>query len=129
MNWFFTSNHPAVPECRRSAFASQAQLERTEFIRSAMLETLEDLATPDARALMLRILVAGDAERLWYLRPDAMSVLASRHGEVLARQTLARISVHFRDVLPEGLASQLRAANPATPPARTRRLETLQETS
>ncbi|MDB5874972.1 MAG: hypothetical protein JWQ07_4414 [Ramlibacter sp.] len=119
MNWFFASGGQ-VPAMQR---------QHTELIRSAMLEALEALACPAARALMLRILCAGDAERLWYLRPEAMSVLASHQGEALARQTLARISVLFRDVLPEGLASQLRASGPANTPARYRRLEILEETS
>ena len=109
MNWFSVSSGQASRGRGRPAFTPAAHRERTEVIRAAMLEALEGLAAPEARALMRRILGAGDAERLWYLRPEAMSILASAHGEAFARQTLARLSVHFKDVLPAGLASELRA--------------------
>jgi hypothetical protein len=112
MNWFSVSSGQAARPGRRPAFTPAAHRERTEVIRAAMLETMEGLATPEARGLMRRILCAGDAERLWYLRPEAMSILASSRGEALARQTLAQLSVHFKDVLPGGLASELRAAGP-----------------
>ncbi|HSH91819.1 MAG TPA: hypothetical protein VK996_17675, partial [Ramlibacter sp.] len=127
MIWFTASrphrnvDAPPVP-------SPVAKQERIDVIRSALLEVLDAVQTPDSRALMVRVLCADDAERLWYLRPHAMSVLASWQGEAVARQTLVRISVLFQDVLPEGLASQLRAVGKVTPLA-SRRLETFQETS
>ena len=119
MNWF-SASAPQPAEARREPHSPQVHQERCDVIRSAMLECLAGLPCPNARALMLRIHCAGDAEHLWYLRPETMSVLASRHGEALARQTLARISVLFQDVLPEGLASQLRAVGRITPSAQLR---------
>jgi len=129
MNWFFTSPRQAALERRRGGTAPGAQQERAEAIRCAMLDTLDGVATPAARALTLRIFHAGDVERLWDLRPEAMSVLASWRGEAFARQALARISVHFKDVLPEGLDSKLRAVDPAPSPAANRRLLAQEETS
>ena len=128
MNWFSASRPQPGTECRAAAQPPAVRRERTEAIRLAMLKTLDGARTPEASQLMQRIRYAGDAERLWYLRPETMSVLASLQGEALARKALARISVLFQDVLPEGLASQLRAVGKVTPIA-SRRLETFQETS
>ena len=108
MNWFSSGRPQAGHESPSVGRAHAIQKERTEVIRAAMLEALADADTPAARMLMLRIHCAGDAVGLWYMRPEAMSVLAARHGEAMARQTLARLGVHFREILPEGLASQLR---------------------
>ena len=127
MIWFTASRPPRTVDARLVPTPVFIQ-ERIDVIRSALLEVLDAVQTPDSRALMVRVLCADDAERLWYLRPHAMSVLAALHGEANARQTLARISVLFQDVLPEGLASQLRAVGKVTPIA-SRRLETFQETS
>ena len=127
MIWF-TASRPQPNDSARQVQSPARLQERIDVIRAALLEVLDRVQTPDSRALMVRVLCAGDAERLWYLRPQAMSVLASWQGEALARQTLARISVLFQDVLPEGLASQLRAVGRITPAA-SRRLESFQETS
>lgn len=115
MNWFSPSRPLATLESMDAGPASAVRRERTEAIRLAMLRTLDSANTTEAGHLMQRIRYAGDAERLWYLRPDTMSVLASLRGEALAREALNGISVLFRDVLPEGLASQLPAAKPGQP--------------
>jgi hypothetical protein len=93
--------------------------EATELIRAALSEPLDGSPCPFARNLLLRIKFASDAEHLWYLRPEAMSVLASLHGEAHARQTLARITPLFQDVLPDGLASKLRADGAGKSPKET----------
>lgn len=84
--------------------------ENTEAIRAAMLRLLDaDTEAGATGSLARRVLFASDAEGLWYLRSEIMSVLASSRGEAAARELLAGISVLFHEVLPEGLASPLRA--------------------
>jgi hypothetical protein len=128
MRWFSTSSGQASPS-RPAVPALAAYRQKTESIRAALIAALNGSTTTGARTLVARIQFAGDAENLWYLRPEAMSVLASLHGEAQARDALARISTLFQDVLPEGLASQLRAAGAANSPAFSRRRETLKETA
>jgi hypothetical protein len=121
MNWFTTSPSAALsPRPWGSRSASHAAA--TETIRSALLGALAGSANPGARSLSHRIHFAPDAERLWHLRPEAMSVLAVVHGEARAREALAGISTLFQDVLPDGLACKLRTAGP-------RRSDNLKETA
>ncbi len=128
MRWNLTNPGPAISG-RCAPLVGLACRERTERIRSALIETLQGSVTPAARILMQRIQYAGDAERLWYLRPEAMSVLASLHGEARAGEALSRISPLFQDVLPDGLASQLRVTGQGRSPAHSRRPEHLKETA
>jgi hypothetical protein len=53
-----------------------------------------------------RIRYASEVMALWYLRGDLMALLASRHGEVRARQNLKEITGMFADMLPKGLRSR-----------------------
>ena len=129
MNWFSSGRSQAGSESAGAGHAHAIHREGTETIRAAMLETLAGADSPAARMLMLRIHCAGDAVGLWYMRPEVMSVLASRHGEAMARQTLARLSVHFRELLPEGLAAQLRPAASCAISVHSRRLDFIEETS
>ena len=109
MNWFSSSRGLAGGDAADAGPALATHQERTEALRSAMLEALAGIGpAPEARALMHRIHFAGDAVCLWYMRPEVMSMLASHHGEAVARQTLARLGIHFQGILPQGLASQLR---------------------
>ena len=104
MNWFSSSRGQAGSDACGAVHAHAVHKERTEVIRAAMLEALAGTDAPAARVLMLRIHCAGDAVGLWYMRPEVMSMLASRHGEAAARRTLARLGIHFQGVLPEGLS-------------------------
>ena len=109
MTWF-SSGRPAGGDSFGPGPAPALHRQRTEAVRAAMLEALAGTDQPAARSLVIRVHCAADAVGLWYLRPEVMSVLAARHGEAAARQTLARLGVHFRDILPEGLASRPRPA-------------------
>jgi hypothetical protein len=97
MNWFSSS----------AGQVQAAPRERIEAIRAAMLEALAGTDAPGSRLLMLRVHCAEDAVGLWYMRPEVMSMLASRHGEATARRTLARLGTHFQGVLPAGLERPL----------------------
>lgn len=114
---------------RRFPSASAICHEKTESIRAALMETLNGAATPDALALIQRIRYASDAQRLWYLRPEVMSALASLHGEARAREALARISTLFQGVLPDGLACKLHCAPSDRGLAPTQPLEFLKESA
>jgi hypothetical protein len=118
MRWFLTSPGAAPAQVPR---APGSLREKTDSIRAALIEPLRGVSTTDARILIQRIEYAGDAQQLWYLRTEAMGVLASLRGEAHARETLTRISELFQDVLPDGLACS--CASPARPLARQRRGE------
>jgi hypothetical protein len=73
-------------------------------IRDSMLGLLEDEG--DKPHVKRRIRYAVDVQALWYLRGDLMSVLASRHGEAVARAKLSSINDMFENLLPQGLRSR-----------------------
>lgn len=128
MRWFLTSLGLALT-ARRLPSSSAIYRERTESIRAALMETLNGAATPDALGLIQRIRYASDAQRLWYLRPEVMSALASLHGEAHAREALARVSTLFQGVLPDGLACKLHAGGCDRGLAPTQPLEILKESA
>jgi hypothetical protein len=94
---------------RKSAGRNDGQhavRQKTSLIQKAMLECLDGDVSQPARAVARRIHLASDAAGLWQLRGDVMTALALRHGEALARQQVASFTPLFREVLPEGSASQ-----------------------
>ena len=99
MRWF-QSNPGLTPASHRVTPCKPFYRERLERIRAALADALP----PGTEMLAHRIEYAADAELLWNLRPEVMSVLSCRHGEAHARQVLDRISPLFQDVLPDGLA-------------------------
>ena len=80
--------------------------EGTEEIRDAMLASLGPTAARHFPHIVRRIRYADDIHALWYLRGDLMGALASMHGESAARQTIAKITAHFRGLLPGSLSSR-----------------------
>jgi hypothetical protein len=88
-----TRKRPAAP------VGEQLRL-RTELVRAAILESLDGAASADAAALARRARAARGAERLWYLRVDLMTVLASAFGEAAARRKLREINELFQELLP-----------------------------
>jgi len=85
---------------------------KTEAVRSAILEILDQDGSARAESLARRVRHAADAEHLWHLRGEVMSVLASSQGEAVARDKLQNIGALFLEVLPNGLAAQLRHRGP-----------------
>lgn len=112
MSWLSSSLGLQARRAGGGAQSRGAAHREIESIRAAMLRLLDaDSAKPGAAsALIHRVRYASSAEGLWYLRSEIMSVLASSRGEAAARALLADISVLFHEVLPEGLASPLRAS-------------------
>lgn len=125
MRWFQTNPAPATAAVRQTP-ASNEYGRTTDRIRAALLDALDGAPSQGARNLMLRIHFAADPELLWYLRPAVMCELAAMRGEAQAHETLVRISPLFQDVLPEGLASKLRAADCAPHAARSTRRANLE---
>ena len=78
----------------------------TEDVREAMLVALGPSGSKHFPHITRRIRYAGDIHALWYLRGDLMGALATMHGEVVARQTIARITAQFRGLLPGSLTSR-----------------------
>ncbi|HXD41821.1 MAG TPA: hypothetical protein VN649_14745 [Ramlibacter sp.] len=96
----FSSGHPSAPP--------QSALEEVgiEDIRTSMLALIGDIEEPKFLHVGRRIRYASEVMGLWYLRGDLMALLASRHGEVQARENLKTITDMFEDMLPRGLKSR-----------------------
>ncbi len=80
--------------------APAAPAERIEAVRKAMLQALEQSSDATHLALERKLLFAKDIGELWYARPDLMNAVAARLGESNARESLARITVLFKDLQP-----------------------------
>ena len=80
-----------------------------EKIRDSMLAALADGGSGGEKELRLELRIghAPDASGLWALRSELMAVLASAQGEARAVRKLQQLTGLFRDVLPQGLASEL----------------------
>ena len=76
---------------------------RTEDIRQLMLGEMGDFGETNFPSISRRVRYATDAQGLWYARGDVMEVLATLHGEAIAREKLRRISDEFTGLLPSGL--------------------------
>jgi hypothetical protein len=77
-----------------------------EDIRDAMLALAGNLEDKRFAHVGRRIRYAADAVGLWYLRADLMAMLASRDGEVQAREQVRAITEMFEHLLPQGLKSR-----------------------
>lgn len=80
---------------------------RIEDIREAMLASLDGIQPSDALATVVgRLRCAPHIQVLWYVRSDMMTLLASEHGELVARERLQRITELFVGLLPPGHKSR-----------------------
>ncbi|TAG37079.1 MAG: hypothetical protein EAZ34_00425 [Polaromonas sp.] len=77
-----------------------------EGIRLLMLSELGGENEKRFPAVARRIRYAQDIQALWYARSDLMAVLATTHGETIAREKLACISGKFKGLLPRALAQR-----------------------
>ena len=111
MRWFkpnLRSSVSAMFSSSPPSDAAETALEEVgiEDIRAAMLALIG--VNEDTKFLHVgrRIRYAGEVMALWYLRGDLMALLASRDGEVQAREDLRAITELFEDMLPRGLKSR-----------------------
>ena len=100
MSWLPASITLGLWSRRPGAPAGERHSHCTELIRAAILESLDGAVTIDAALLARRARNAGDVERLWYLRVDLMTVLASAFGEAVAHGKLREINALFQELLP-----------------------------
>ena len=103
-----------VPQLRNSYMAllgrteptPQALSARTEVIREMMLHELGDYGEKKFPAIARRVRYAPDVQGLWYARSDVMAILANTHGETIAREKIANISLRFNGLLPKSLTGK-----------------------
>ena len=93
--------HGALSGADAAALSMQDRLEE---IRQRMLDSLAETGGWQMSELERHLLLAPDAESLWYLRPELLMAVAARHGERVARQLIEEISAQFEGLLPRGLA-------------------------
>ncbi len=86
-----------------SAITSALRENRLEHIRQLMLDELGDAHVPK---IVRRVRYAIDAEALWFVRSEVMTVLSAMHGETIAQEKIKRISEQFKGLLPKGLTSR-----------------------
>jgi hypothetical protein len=110
MRWFKPNLRSSVSAMFSSGHPSQVEsaLEDVgiEDIRTSMLALIGEIEEQKFLHVGRRIRYASEVMALWYLRGDLMALLASRHGEVRARENLKAITGMFADMLPKGLRSR-----------------------
>lgn len=77
---------------RDTSDAADVALER---VRSAMLLALEQYGDEKHVRLDMKVSSAREIAELWYLRPEIMHLVASAHGEEVARVCVAKITALF----------------------------------
>ena len=80
-------------------------LDRTEDIRELMLGEMGEYGEKHYPGVTRRVRYAPDVQGLWYARSDVMAILASTHGETVARERIANISGKFKGLLPHSLTN------------------------
>ena len=66
-----------------------------EGVRKAMFTALDTYCDDDRTGLNRKVDAARHIAELWYLRPDLMYAIATRHQETTARDCIAQITVLF----------------------------------
>ena len=90
-----------------SEAAPAAVRDRTEDIRALMLSEIGECGENKFPVVARRVRYAPDVQGLWYARSDVMAILASTHGETVAREKIANISEQFKGLLPESLTGRI----------------------
>lgn len=71
-----------------------------ESVRKAMYAALDTYCDDDRSGINRRIDAARHIGELWYLRPDLMYAIATRHQESTARDCIAQITLLFYSYQP-----------------------------
>lgn len=107
MNWLnsqFKSSLLAL--LGSSASTHTLREDRIDEIRRLMLDELGECGDEHFQKVVRRIRYAIDAESLWFLRIEVMSVLGEIYGETVAHQKIEKISEQFKGLLPKSLISR-----------------------
>lgn len=92
----------------RSSLTLPERSRRLEAIRRSMIEALPQQDASLA-AFKRRVTFATEAEQLWYLRTELMTLLSAARGEAHATRVLHAITLQFDALVPASLfASALR---------------------
>jgi hypothetical protein len=70
-----------------------------EGARRAMLEALGQAGARQRATLEVRIRMASNAQVLWELRPELMTIASQLHGELEGRKRLAHVTSLFESLL------------------------------
>jgi len=95
--------------CWRPRFLDSAPvMEETEVetVRQAMRELVQEAPGASSARLMGAIERAHDVRTLWFLRSPLMQALATRRGELGAREAVAELDQLFREGWPDAPVSR-----------------------
>ena len=80
--------------------------DRVENIRQLMLDELGEFGNNHFPNIVRRVRYAIDAQALWFVRSEVMTVLGAMYGETIALEKISRISQKFKGLVPKGLTSR-----------------------
>jgi hypothetical protein len=80
--------------------------ERVEHIRQLMLDELGGFGNNHFPQIVRRVRYAIDAQALWFVRSEVVTVLDAMYGETIALEKISRISQKFKGLVPKGLTSR-----------------------
>ncbi len=107
MNWLNSQLKSSLLALLGSSAINHTQREdRIDDIRRLMLSELGEFGDEHFQRIVRRIRYAVDAEALWFLRIDVMTVLGEIHGETIACEKIKNISEQFKGLLPKSLTSR-----------------------
>ncbi len=107
MNWLNTQLKSSLLALLGShAITPGIREDRIEQIRQSMLDELGEFGQAHFPKIVVRVRYALDAQALWFIRSEVMSVLGARYGETIAREKINQISKNFIGLLPKGLISR-----------------------
>ena len=86
--------------------ASSMRNERVEHVRQLMLNELGEFGDIHFSRIVVRVRYALDAQALWFMRGEIMTVLSAMHGENIAQEKIKQISKEFIGLLPKGLIAR-----------------------
>lgn len=89
-----------------SAITPALRENRIECIRQLMIDELGEFGDSHFPKIVRRVRYAMDAEALWFIRSEVMTVLGAMHGETIAQEKINHISEQFKGLLPKGLISR-----------------------
>lgn len=107
MHWFNSQLKSSLLALLGSSVITSAWRENCiEHIRQLMLDELGEHGDAHFPKIVRRVRYAIDAEALWFMRSEVMTVLGAMHGETIAQEKIKRISEQFKGLLPKGLTSR-----------------------
>jgi hypothetical protein len=89
-----------------TALIPRLRQDRIENVRQMMLDELGEFGASHFPKIVRRVRYAIDAQALWFVRSEVITVLGAMHGETIAREKISRISQKFKGLVPKGLISR-----------------------